>query len=65
MAFFFLFVMFGLTMTDYLSRGVKTYPGGAGGQFPAFFFKRTRVPRDRLPSTADRAARCPVVGGRA
>jgi cytochrome c oxidase subunit IV len=31
MAFFFLFVLFGLTMTDYLSRGVKTYPGGAGG----------------------------------
>jgi cytochrome c oxidase subunit IV len=31
MAFFFLFVLFGLTMTDYLSRGVRTYPGGAGG----------------------------------
>ena len=31
MAFFFLFVLFGLTMTDYLSRGLHTYPGGAGG----------------------------------
>ena len=31
MSFFFLLVMFALTMTDYLSRGLKTYPGGAGG----------------------------------
>ena len=31
MAFFFLFVLFGLTMTDYLSRGLRTFPGGAGG----------------------------------
>jgi cytochrome c oxidase subunit 4 len=31
MAFFFLFVLFGLTMTDYLSRGIRMYPGGAGG----------------------------------
>jgi len=31
MAFFFLFVLFGLTMTDYLSRGLHTYPGGAAG----------------------------------
>ena len=30
-AFFFLFIMLGLTMTDYLSRGMKTYPGGAAG----------------------------------
>ena len=30
MAFFFLFILFGLTMTDYLSRGLHTYPGGAG-----------------------------------
>ena len=30
-AFFFLFVLLGLTMTDYLSRGLRTYPGGAGG----------------------------------
>ena len=31
MAFFFLLVLFGLTLTDYLSRGLHTYPGGAGG----------------------------------
>jgi cytochrome c oxidase subunit 4 len=31
MAFFFLCILFGLTMTDYLSRGFRTYPGGAGG----------------------------------
>jgi cytochrome c oxidase subunit 4 len=31
MAFFFLAILFGLTMTDYLSRGLKTYPGGAAG----------------------------------
>ena len=31
MAFFFLAILFGLTLTDYLSRGLYTYPGGAGG----------------------------------
>ena len=31
MAFFFLIVLLGLTMTDYLSRGLNTYPGGAAG----------------------------------
>jgi cytochrome c oxidase subunit IV len=31
MAFFFLFVLFALTLTDYLSRGLNTYPGGAAG----------------------------------
>ena len=31
MAFFFLVTLFGLTLTDYLSRGFNTYPGGAGG----------------------------------
>ena len=31
MSFFFLAVMFALTLTDYMSRGLKTYPGGAGG----------------------------------
>ena len=29
--FFFLASLFGLTMTDYLSRGFQNYPGGAGG----------------------------------
>ena len=31
MSFFFLLILFALTLTDYLSRGLKTYPGGAGG----------------------------------
>ena len=31
MAFFFLIVLFGLTLTDYLTRGLQTYPGGAAG----------------------------------
>jgi cytochrome c oxidase subunit IV len=30
-AFFFLAVLLGLTMTDYMSRGLRTYPGGAAG----------------------------------
>jgi cytochrome c oxidase subunit 4 len=30
-AFFFLFILLGLTMTDYVSRGFRTYPGGAAG----------------------------------
>jgi hypothetical protein len=31
MSFFFLMILFTLTLTDYLSRGFKTYPGGAAG----------------------------------
>jgi cytochrome c oxidase subunit 4 len=31
MALFFLLILFGLTLSDYLSRGFHTYPGGAGG----------------------------------
>ena len=31
MAFFFLVVLFALTLSDYLSRGFQTYPGGAAG----------------------------------
>jgi cytochrome c oxidase subunit IV len=30
-AFFFLAILLGLTMTDYLSRGLDTYPGGSAG----------------------------------
>jgi cytochrome c oxidase subunit 4 len=41
MAFFFLVVLFGLTLTDYLSRGLRTYPGGAGG---AGYGVRTEAP---------------------
>ena len=41
MSFFFLLIMFTLTLTDYLSRGLKTYPGGAGG---AGYGVRTAAP---------------------
>jgi cytochrome c oxidase subunit 4 len=30
-AFFFLIVLLGLSLTDYMSRGFQTFPGGAGG----------------------------------
>jgi cytochrome c oxidase subunit IV len=30
-AFFFLSILLGLTMTDYFSRGLGTYPGGSAG----------------------------------
>ena len=30
-ALFFLSILLGLTMTDYMSRGLDTYPGGAAG----------------------------------
>ena len=41
MSFFFLLIMFALTLTDYMSRGLKTYPGGAGG---AGYGVRTAAP---------------------
>lgn len=31
MSFFFLLILFTLTLTDYMSRGLHTFPGGAGG----------------------------------
>jgi len=31
MAFFFLIILLGLSLTDYMSRGMQTYPGGSGG----------------------------------
>ena len=31
MSFFFLIILFALTLTDYLSRGLTVYPGGAAG----------------------------------
>jgi len=40
-AFFFLFVLLGLSLTDYLSRGMRTYPGGSGG---AGYGVRTEAP---------------------
>src|SRR5919106_1092554 len=50
MAFFFLAVLFGLTLTDYLSRGLATYPGGAAGAGYA-------------PPTPERAPEAPAAEG--
>ena len=41
MSFFFLLIMLTLTLTDYMSRGLKTYPGGAAG---AGYGVRTAAP---------------------
>ena len=45
-AFFFLAILLGLTMTDYLSRGMQVYPGGAGG---AGYGVRTERPPAAAP----------------
>ena len=50
MAFFFLFILFGLTMTDYLSRGLRTFSGGAGG---AGYGVRTAVPEGAADAPAE------------
>ena len=47
MSFFFLAIMFALTLTDYMSRGLKTYPGGAGG---AGYGVRTAAPAHETPA---------------
>jgi cytochrome c oxidase subunit 4 len=47
MSFFFLIIMFTLTLTDYLSRGLKTYPGGSGG---AGYGVRTEAPAHATPA---------------
>ena len=54
-AFFFLFIMLGLTMTDYLSRGLKMYPGGAGGAGYG-----VRTPGHAEPPAAGGAAGAPA-----
>ena len=41
-AFFFLGIMLVLTMSDYLSRGLRTYAGGAGG--PGYAVRQPRPP---------------------
>ena len=53
MAFFFLIVLFALTLTDYLSRGLNTYPGGAGG---AGYGVRTPAP-ETAPASGGGAPR--------
>jgi cytochrome c oxidase subunit 4 len=44
-AFFFLVVLLGLSLTDYLSRGLKTYPGGSGGAGYGVRSPETSAPR--------------------
>ncbi|HET9191586.1 MAG TPA: cytochrome C oxidase subunit IV family protein [Vicinamibacterales bacterium] len=48
MSFFFLVIMFALTLTDYMSRGLKTYPGGAGG---AGYGVRSAAPAHEAPAS--------------
>jgi cytochrome c oxidase subunit 4 len=48
-AFFFLAILLGLSLTDYLSRGMKTYEGGAGG---AGYGVRTESSMETPPATA-------------
>jgi cytochrome c oxidase subunit 4 len=48
-AFFFLLILLGLSLTDYLSRGFRTYPGGAGG---AGYGVRTAEPAAAAPRPA-------------
>jgi cytochrome c oxidase subunit 4 len=50
MSFFFLIILFSLTLTDYLSRGLKTYPGGAGG---AGYGVRTEGPAHEAPAAEE------------
>ena len=48
MSFFFLLILFSLTLTDYLSRGLRTYPGGAGG---AGYGVRSAAPEHEMPAS--------------
>ncbi|MGH9236507.1 MAG: cytochrome C oxidase subunit IV family protein [Vicinamibacterales bacterium] len=50
MSFFFLIIMFALTLTDYMSRGLKTYPGGAGG---AGYGVRSAAPAHGAPAAEE------------
>jgi cytochrome c oxidase subunit IV len=50
MSFFFLIIMFALTLTDYMSRGLRTYPGGAGG---AGYGVRSAAPAHEAPAAEE------------
>jgi len=52
-AFFFLFILLTLSLTDYLSRGWKTYEGGAGG---AGYGVRSESSMETRPATGGAAA---------
>ena len=53
MSFFFLMILFSLTLTDYLSRVLKTYPGGAAG--PGYAPKRVEVEHE--PASTEEGGR--------
>jgi cytochrome c oxidase subunit 4 len=53
-AFFFLAILLGLTMTDYLSRGARTYTGGSAG---AGYGVRTSRPGAVLEKAEEREAK--------
>jgi cytochrome c oxidase subunit 4 len=48
MSFFFLFILFGLTLTDYLSRGWHTSPRGSGGAGTQVGISTTTPERTRI-----------------
>jgi len=50
MSFFFLIILLSLTLTDYMSRGLKTYPGGAGG---AGYGVRSAAPAHEAPAAGE------------
>ena len=54
-AFFFLAILLGLTLTDYLSRGLKTYPGGAAGS--GYGVRMPRPPADLTRGKEEGTAR--------
>jgi cytochrome c oxidase subunit 4 len=54
-AFFFLAVLLGLSLTDYLSRGLKTYPGGAAGS--GYGVRMPRPPADLTREKEEGTAR--------
>ena len=47
MSFFFLIILLSLTLTDYMSRGLKTYPGGAG------YGVRSAAPAHEAPAAGE------------
>jgi cytochrome c oxidase subunit 4 len=49
-AFFFLFILLALTMTDLLSRGMQTYPGGSAGA--GYGVRTPRPPANLAPEAA-------------
>src|SRR6188768_2692133 len=55
MAFFFLAIMFGLTLTDYMSRGWQTSPRGSTGAGTQVGISSSTPERSRVTPTASEA----------